>query len=104
MLKERRLQLHEMLTTRVLGSDHAYYQPPPNLMLHYPCIVYDIDNVETTSADNINYLGHPFFRMTLIDYDPETGLFDKMMSLPKISFDRSYKSNNLNHWVFTIYF
>ena len=97
-----RLALQKKLE-ELLGSKNVYYEPPENLKLDYPCFVYMLDDVYRRSADNIGYTIQNRYQMTLIDRLPDNPVRDKLLELPRCEFDRLYKSDNLEHYVFTIY-
>lgn len=97
-----RLKLHEILC-EVLGSRNVYFQPPENLKMSYPAIVYSRDDLENTSANNSAYIRKTEYMVTLIDRDPDSEILDSLRCLPYCRFDRHYTSDNLNHDVFTIY-
>lgn len=97
-----RLALQKKLE-ELLGSKNVYYEPPENLKLDYPCFVYMLDDVYRRSADNIGYTIQNRYRITLIDRLPDNPVRDKLLELPRCEFDRPYKSDNLEHYVFTIY-
>ena len=61
-----RLKLHEMLKD-LLGSNNVYFQPPPSLMMKYPCIVYERVRINTKFADNIPYQLNKPYQLTYID-------------------------------------
>lgn len=88
----------------LLGTRNVYYQPPEYLKLKYPCIVYRLNTMPDKSADNIEYLTYRQYLVTLIDPDPDSELVEKIKHLPMCGFDRYYPSNDLNHFVFRIYF
>ncbi len=97
-----RLSLHEALCT-ALGSRHCYYQPPESVKMIYPAIVYKFQGLLTRRANNKLYLNAPSFMVTLIDSNPDSIIPDAILEIPYCQFDRHYISENLNHWVFTIY-
>lgn len=97
-----RLALQKKLE-ELLGSKNVYYEPPENLKLDYPCFVYMLDDVYRRSADNIGYTIQNRYQITLIDRLPDNPVRDKLLELPRCEFDRPYKSDNLEHYVFTIY-
>ena len=82
---------------------HVYYQPPENLKLHYPCIVYELDDIQKVHADNGSYLMNHIYTLTVIDRDPDSIIREKIAELPKCSFSRSFENENLHHYVFKIY-
>jgi hypothetical protein len=98
----RRLQLQETLET-ILGSRNVYFQPPPNIKMSYPCIVYKLDNEQIDYAENSRYLANERYTVTLIHSDPDTYLREELAKIQWASFDRAYATNNLNHFSFTIY-
>lgn len=103
-----RMDLHailcQILKCPEVGSKcRAYFQPGPNTHLVYPAIIYHLNDISARHADNRIYKMDKEYNLTLISKDPDTPLVDKIMELPKIDFDRSYRSDNLNHWVFSIF-
>jgi len=96
-----RLELHTLLTGIV---PNAYFQPPPSVSMTYPCIVYQLDDIDTDFANNVPYNLQKGYKLTVIDQDPESSIPDEIAKLPQVSFDRFYTADNLNHYVFTIYF
>ena len=53
MAKDR-LSLHEKLIA-ILGYPNVYFQPPPTLVLKYPCIIYKLDDISTFHANDKKY-------------------------------------------------
>lgn len=96
-----RLQLHELLTSI---TERAYFQPPNNLTMQYPCIVYARDDSHKESADNRLYRLVKRYQVTVIDRDPDSDLPDKVEELPLCRFNRFFAADNLNHYVFNLYF
>lgn len=87
----------------VLGSRHVYFQPPPSIKLVYPCIVYELAKDSNFHADDFKYLGWNKFIVTLIDKDPDSEFYEKLKKIEYCSFDRHFVTDNLHHFVFTIY-
>jgi hypothetical protein len=96
-----RLELHTLLTG--LGVV-AYFQPPPTVDMTYPCIVYQLDDIDTRFANNAPYSLNKEYKITVIDPDPETSIPDQLAVLPGVAFDRFYTADNLNHYAFSINF
>lgn len=96
-----RLQLHQLLKT---FTEHVYFQPPTNIQLQYPCIIYNRDFAETQFADDIPYNHELRYMIMVIDPDPDSDIPDKVASMPKSSFNRFYTADELNHDVFNVYF
>lgn len=100
---DRRLEL-QRLFEKILGSRNVYFQPPENVKMRYPAIVYGLDDIEHNHANNGVYIRHPNYSATLIDLNPDSKFVEKLDSLPMCSFDRHYTSDNLHHWNYNIYF
>lgn len=97
-----RLNLQTILEA-IPGVKKVYFQPPENIKLIYPCIIYDLNSMHPTYADSKKYLVHKSYKITVIDRDPDSTIPDKVSTLPYCSFNRYYVADNLNHYVFTIY-
>jgi len=99
-----RLELHQKLTD-ILGSSHAYYQPPESIKMTYPCIVYSRSSGDTEFADNLPYRITRRYQITVIDKDPDSSIPDAIaMAFPMCMFDRAYTADNLNHFVLNLYY
>lgn len=98
-----RLELQSLLET-LLGSRNVYFQPPPTVQMKYPCIVYNLDDMDSIFADNYPYKVEKRYLLTVIDKDPDSEIPDKIASLQKCVFDRHFVTDNLNHNIFVIYF
>lgn len=104
-IHQRRL-LHSILE-QIDGVAEVYYQPPSKQMMHYPCLIYELDSYSENRADNIRYLSFPKYTLTLIDKDPESSIHEQIMDLRNgcyIQFNRFFTLDNLNHWVYTLTF
>ena len=99
---DRRLELHETFC-EVLESRNAYFQPPENIQMNYPAIVYSLEQIKNNTANNTSYMRSPGFSVTLIDEDPDSIYVSRLMALPYCRFNRYYPSDDLNHWNFTIF-
>jgi hypothetical protein len=88
----------------LLGSNNVYFQPPANVQMKYPCIVYKRDFADTKHAGNLPYTRTKRYQVTVIDQDPDSLIPDKIAELPMASFQRFYTVDNLNHDVFDVFF
>ena len=103
MLTNRRLELSALLRN-TLSSDNVYFQPPETVKMKYPAIVYSLDNIQNVHADDGVYLSHRRYSVTLIEKNPDSPTVERLSALPMCQFNRHYTSDNLNHFVFTLYF
>jgi hypothetical protein len=97
----KRLQLHQLLETFI---ENVYFQPPTNVQLKYPCIVYTRDFADTKFADDVPYDHTKRYMITVIDRDPDSDIPDKVAAMPLSLFNRFYTVDNLNHDVYNVYF
>lgn len=88
----------------ILGSKNVYFEPPENVKLKYPCVVYSRDPIETRSAGNKPYIINQPYLATLIYLDPDSDLPTKMASLPMCRNTSNFTSDNLHHSNYKIYY
>lgn len=100
---DKRLQLQAVLEG-VLGSRNVYFQPPPNVKMNYPCIVYKRDSALTDYASNNPYRFKQRYLLTVIDRDPDSSIIKKVAALQTASYIRNYSADGLNHDLFNLYF
>ena len=98
-----RLDLHEMLCN-ILGSRNVYYQPPESVKMEYPAITYSKTNIPVTYANGSVYSKNTCYEIIVIDKKPDNEVINKLLELSYCSYDRSYKADNLNHDVLTLYY
>ncbi len=96
-----RSDLHQLLEQI---AANVYFQPPTNVQLKYPCIIYKRDFSATKFADNAPYDVVKRYMITVIDTDPDSTLPEKVGLLPSSLFNRFYTVDNLNHDVYSVYF
>jgi hypothetical protein len=88
----------------LLGSDNVYFQPPSNLRMQYPCIVFNRGSANHNYANNKVYKFVPRYSVTYISYDPDPDLIKRMVEhFQMIKYDNHYVSDNLQHDVFSLY-
>ncbi len=88
-----------------LGINNIYFQAPGPNGLKYPCVIYELNNRDTSHADNRMYKNMNRYTVTLIGRDPDNSeLIDKMLEIPYCSNDRRFISDNLYHDVFNLYY
>lgn len=100
---EKRVQLQSLLEV-ILGTEYVYFQPPESFLLNYPCIMYTRNSMKTNFANDNPYNHRTRYSVMVIDSDPDSVIPSKIAALSMCMFDRHYKSNNLNHDVFNLYY
>lgn len=83
---------------------NVYFQPPKNIEIIYPCIVYNRDKINTDFSGNLPYNRFRRYSLTVIDPEADSDLVTQVGALPRCVHDRFYTADNLNHDVFTIFF
>lgn len=104
MALSRRQQLQNLLEELLGDEDRVYFQPPDSAKIVYPAIVFQLDDIDTTHADNTPFVLRNRWSITYIDRNPEPEMPNKLAQLPTADFDRTYRADGLNHFVFNIYF
>jgi len=82
----------------------VYFQPPSNVVMQFPCIMYVRDSSLSAFAGNSAYLHVKRYQVTVVDRNPDSPLPDQVEKLPMCRFDRFFASDDLNHWVFNLFF
>lgn len=98
-----RLSLQSALEA-LLGNSNVYFQPPANVAIQYPCIVYKRDTANTEFADNSPYRYTKRYQVTVIDQDPDSDIPDKVAQLPMCVHNRHFSVAHLNHDIFILHF
>lgn len=94
----------QTLLEGLLGSGNVYFQPPANVSMRYPAIVYNRDFQSVSFADNRPYHRRKRYQVTVIDADPDSLVPEKIAELPLTTLVRHFTSDNLNHDVYDVYF
>lgn len=103
MARERK-DLDKILR-EILGQHKLYFSPPNGMKMTYPCIVYELSNTDVQHADNKPFITFDRYTITVIDRSPDSKIRDAVLhTLDRVSLDRSFTLDNLNHYVFTLYF
>lgn len=99
----QRLDLQSDLEDLMEGN-MVKFQPPPKYHLTYPCLLYDLNSGVTKFAENMPYTFTRRYSLTLIDRNPDSIFVEKLaMAFPMITMDRSFTTQGLHHFVFTLY-
>lgn len=99
----RRLDLQSLLK-ETIGNENVYFQPPSNIKMSYPALVYSLDDMDSQFANNSPYSIKNRWKLTYMDLDPDSDKPSKLIMLPGCSFDRHFVADDLNQYVFNIYF
>jgi len=105
-----RLDLDAILRTLITDPEtetmtgKVYFQPPNNLSMVYPAIVYERETSRSQFADNLPFANTKRYTVTVITEDVDSDIPDKVAALPMSTHNRFFISGQLNHDVFNVYF
>ena len=102
-MSKTRLDFQTFLET-FKGDRNVYFQPPPSVKMSYPAIRYKLYTIENTFADNLHYLQGTAYELTYITKNPDDSMIQSISKLPMCVFDRFYTADNLNHYIFVIFY
>lgn len=98
----RRYALHSELKA---VCTNAYFQPPENVKLVYPCLIYSKSSNDTKYANNQLYFNKQKYNVTIIDKNSDSELADNLVSaFEYCSIDSYFTSENLYHTTLTLYY
>lgn len=103
------LQLQSLLDSffseeEIEAGSRAYFQPPQNVQMVYPAIVYKLDFEKAFHADNAPFARKPRYMVTVISRDPQHPARDLVASLPSATFERQFPADELNHVIYNLFF
>lgn len=94
----------QTLLEQVPGVANVFYQPPANIQLRYPCIIYKRSSNNVRHADNRKFFNTRSYEITVIDRNPDSVIAEYLEGLPYCRFDRVFASDSLYHFVYTLHF
>ena len=94
----------DALLCETIGSENVYFQPPENLQIQYPCIVYSLSDHYIRHADNSTYHRRREYDMKYITRDPDDEKIEAIADLPYCRMSKPYTAENLHHYPYTIYY
>lgn len=102
---DKRIEFHGILE-EILGSKQVYFNPGSDTKLKYDCIVYKRSNPDVIHADNIRYISHELYRVTVISRDSDCDVVDRLLKRFKMAsiVTPTYPADGLYHDVLNIYY
>lgn len=86
------------------SSLHVYFQPPADLLIVYPAIIYAVDQESVTFADNAPYARKVRYQVAVIDRNPDSDIREKVAAQPLTRFVRAFTTQSLYHYIYAMYF
>lgn len=83
---------------------NVYFQPTANIQLKYPCIIYERNDMEKTTANNSTYIVSPSYKVLCISPEVDYSVPDEIYAEWTLSrFDTHYVTDNLYHTTMVLY-
>ena len=98
---DSRIKLHTELV-EILGTTHAYYQPPESVKIEYPAIIYKKSDIINSHAGNSVYSQNNKYQIIVADKNPDSDIVKKVSKMDTCRFAKHYTSKNMNYYVFEI--
>lgn len=100
----KRLELQHKLE-ELVGNSNVYFQPPASVKLLYPCVVYTVGSGDAKYANDLTYRYINSYDVIFIYKRPNLDIIDQVLrELPMCRLSRTYCSDGLNHYAFTLYY
>lgn len=97
-----RLELHSELLTL---CPNVYFQPPSNVIMKYPCIVYTKSDKQRLYGSDVIHFSKQVYKVSVIDRNPDSDTADVMeKKFQYCSIDQYFTVDNLNHTVLTLHY
>lgn len=97
-----RLSLHAEL---LKFTQNAYFQPPSNIQMKYPCIVYNKTGKDKKFSNDGIYLAKQEYQLMLIEINPDSKVADDIEKhFAYCGIQQYYTADNLNHTTLNLYY
>lgn len=99
-----RLELSKELRA-LLGSKHVYFQPPASVKIVHPCFIYELADIYSRYADDLNYNMVRQYTLTYVDLNPDSTMPERVLThFRYCAFSRHFSQDNIHHSVFSLYY
>lgn len=85
------------------GRLYAYFQPPEDQIMEYPCVRYSRTGDRSLNANNNEYGYSWEYQLILMTWDVDDPYLTMIRRLQYCSFERHYETAGLHHYVFNIF-
>lgn len=97
-----RLDLQEELKSFI---PNVYFQPPANIKMKYPCIVYNKTDKARKFGNDRLYIWTQQYKLTVIESDPDSTVADNIEEhFQYCTTDQNFTVDNLNHTTLLLYY
>jgi hypothetical protein len=97
-----RLELHTSLLQFI---PNVYFQPPSNIQMVYPCIVYNKFDKLNKFGNDASYSSKQGYRLIVIERDPDSDVADNIEGFFQYCLiGQYYTVDNLHHTTIELYY
>jgi hypothetical protein len=98
----KRLELHNKLLT---FFPNVYFQPPSNIQMTYPCIVYNKTGKNRHFGNDVIYLSQQGYQLMVIESNPDSDVADKLENhFQHCAINQYYTVDGLSHTTLSLYY
>ena len=83
--------------------NNVYFQPPSNLSMKFPCIVYSLSNINVRFANNDPYRTYDEYSVTYITRDPDDPVIHDLALMRMCHMTNTGTNDNLHHYYYQVY-
>ncbi|MBP5597350.1 MAG: hypothetical protein J6Y02_18385 [Pseudobutyrivibrio sp.] len=94
----------QTLLEEVMEGYEVYFQPPDDIHVSYPCLIYERSNEDVDYANNGRYKTMYNYTLTLLDHDADSIFIEKLSELEYCRLVRDFSQNNIYHFVYELYY
>jgi hypothetical protein len=95
----------ELQAELVKFMSNVYFQPPSNITISYPCIVYSKTQKSTQRANDGMYLSKQGYQITLIEKNPDSEIANEIEShFQYCEISQHFVTDNLHHTTLNLYY
>ena len=99
----RRLNLHKEFKN--LGFKNVYFQPPENVKLKFPALIYKLNRMDISHANDRPYAIRDRYNVLYITKTPDDEMVEKLAwAFSTITNNTNYISDTLYHYSFDLYY
>lgn len=98
---DKRIKFHSILKSI---TPNVYFQPPTNVSMNYPAIVYSRNAMGRLKANGNTYNSNTAYDVTVIDMNPDSPIVGELLKLRYCEFNRQFVTDGLNHTTLKIYY
>lgn len=101
--KERRVEVQRLLES---ATPNVYFQPPANVSMNYPCVVYHKAPPKDIHANDQRYGSRQKYTITVMDRSPDTQIAEQIVKIFKrnVSIVNYATVSGLNHIYLELYY